>query len=109
MTRGIQDPHDYYYRRVYTDAVRAVDAARSHPLVDASRVAVTGGSQGGGITLAVAALSDRPALAMPDIPFLCDYRRAINITPAGTCPSCATSAARPRSRSVTRTGRSPST
>ena len=41
MTRGVLDPRTYYYRRVITDAVRAVDAARSHPLVDPTRVAVT--------------------------------------------------------------------
>ena len=52
MTRGVLDPATYYYRRVYTDAVRAVEAARSHPAVDATRVAVTGGSQGGGIAIA---------------------------------------------------------
>ncbi|ERK69181.1 cephalosporin C deacetylase domain protein, partial [Leifsonia aquatica ATCC 14665] len=48
MTRGIEHPDDYYYRRVFTDAVRAVDAARELPFVDRDRVAVTGGSQGGG-------------------------------------------------------------
>src|SRR6478752_7763217 len=58
MTRGIEDPADYYYRRVFTDAVRAVDAVRTLPQVDTSRVAVTGGSQGGGISLAVAGLTD---------------------------------------------------
>lgn len=31
MTRGIDAPENYYYRRVFTDAVRAVEAARSHP------------------------------------------------------------------------------
>lgn len=80
MTRGIQDPHEYYYRRVYTDAVRAVDAARSHPLVDASRVAVAGGSQGGGITIAVAGLVPDLRAAAPDVPFLCDFRRAATLT-----------------------------
>src|SRR4030042_6386140 len=30
MTQGILDPRRYYYRRIYTDAVRAVEAARSH-------------------------------------------------------------------------------
>ena len=34
MTRGIQSPDDYYYRRVYTDAVRLVDAARTLPQID---------------------------------------------------------------------------
>ncbi|MCD6302002.1 MAG: acetylxylan esterase [Anaerolineae bacterium] len=80
MTRGIMDPHDYYYRRVYTDAVRAIEAAISHPAVDTTRVAVVGGSQGGGITIAAAALSDVPKLATPDVPFLCHFRRATEIT-----------------------------
>ncbi len=79
MTRGILSPATYYYRRVFTDAVRAVEAARSHPMVDAARVAVTGGSQGGGITLAAAGLIPDVALAMPDVPFLCHYRRATEI------------------------------
>ena len=56
MTRGIDDPENYYYRRVFTDAVRAVEAARSHPLTDASRTVAVGGSQGGGITIAVGGL-----------------------------------------------------
>ena len=56
MTRGIEDPHDYYYRRLFTDAVRAVDAVRGLDAVDADRVAVVGQSQGGGTALAAAAL-----------------------------------------------------
>jgi cephalosporin-C deacetylase len=80
MTRGITDPSRYYYRRVFTDAVRAVETAREHPLVDPTRVVVGGGSQGGGITLAVAGLVDGLAGVMPDVPFLCHYRRATEIT-----------------------------
>jgi len=79
MTRGILKPDTYYYRRVFTDAVRAVEAARSHPEVDATRVAVTGGSQGGGISLAVSGLVTDLAAVMPDVPFLCSYRRATEI------------------------------
>lgn len=79
MTLGILDPATYYYRRVFTDAVRAVAAARSHAAVDASRVAVTGGSQGGGIALAVAGLVPDLAAVLPDVPFLCHYRRATEL------------------------------
>ncbi|QCR41175.1 acetylxylan esterase [Microbacterium sp. SGAir0570] len=80
MTRGIESPETYYYRRVFTDAVRAVDAVRSLPEVDASRVAVTGGSQGGGIAIAAAGLSEGLVAAMPDVPFLCHFERAIGFT-----------------------------
>jgi len=81
MTRGILDPATYYYRRVYTDAVRLIDAVAEMPFADAARIAVTGGSQGGGIALAAAALSDQVAAAMPDVPFLCDFPRAIRRSP----------------------------
>ena len=79
MTKGILDPKHYYYRRVFTDAIRAIDAARSHSDVDASQMAVTGGSQGGGITIAAAGLVPDVVAAMPDVPFLCHYRRATEI------------------------------
>jgi cephalosporin-C deacetylase len=79
MTRGALDPSEYYYRRVFTDAVRAVDAVRSHPEVDAARVAVTGSSQGGGISIAVAGLVEDLVAAAPDLPFLCDFPRATTL------------------------------
>lgn len=82
MTRGILNPKTYYYRRVFSDGVRAVEAARSHAAVDGAHIGVAGGSQGGGISIAVAALADTIELAMPDVPFLCHYRRAVEITVA---------------------------
>ena len=82
MTRGILDPATYYYRRVFTDAVRAVEAVRSHPSVDPRRVAVTGGSQGGGIALGVAGLVPDLAAVVPDVPFLCDFPRATTLIDA---------------------------
>lgn len=83
MTQGIRDPRTYYYRYVYGDALRALELLAHREEVDARRLAVTGVSQGGGLSLAVAALSERPALALPDIPFLCDFRRAMEIAQAG--------------------------
>jgi cephalosporin-C deacetylase len=80
MTRGVLDPKTYYYRRVFTDAVRALETAASHPDVDATRIAACGGSQGGGITVAVSGLSPLVKVSMPDVPYLCAYRRATQLT-----------------------------
>ncbi len=79
MTVGILDPKHYYYRRVFTDAVRAVETVRAHPEVDAAQIAVTGISQGGGLTIAAAGLVPDVVAAMPDVPFLCHYRRATEL------------------------------
>ncbi|MBK9118852.1 MAG: acetylxylan esterase [Phycisphaerales bacterium] len=100
LTRGIESPATYYYRRVIVDGLRAVVALRTHTRIDPARLALTGGSQGGGIALAVAGLlgdghattllpaalrtaNDAPggvrALAC-DVPFLCHFRRAVELT-----------------------------
>lgn len=81
MTRGIQSRETYYYRRVFTDAVRLIDAVRELDFVDADTIAVTGGSQGGAISLAVAGLVPGLLAVMPDVPFLCDFRRSVELTP----------------------------
>ncbi len=79
MTRGIGARETYYYRRVFTDAVRAVEAAAGLPGIDAARIAVCGGSQGGGISLAVAGLVPGLAGVMPDVPYLCDFYRSVGV------------------------------
>ena len=80
MTRGIESPYDHYYRRVYTDAVRAIDAIRTLDRVDPDRVTVCGGSQGGGIALAAAGLADGLVGVLPEVPFLCHFERAVGMT-----------------------------
>jgi len=80
MTRGIEDPETYYYRRLFADAVRAIDAARTLPGVDASQTFVCGISQGGAATLAVAGLVPDLAGVLPDVPFMCHIERAVTVT-----------------------------
>jgi cephalosporin-C deacetylase len=82
MTRGIDAPDNYYYRRLFTDAALAVDFVRGYEPLRDTKVVVCGGSQGGGISLAVAGLVDGLAGVLPDVPFLCDYRRAVEMTDA---------------------------
>ncbi|MCQ6273129.1 acetylxylan esterase [Pseudarthrobacter sp. R1] len=102
MTRGIASREDYYYRRVYVDAFRAVEAVQSHPEIDPAQVVLAGVSQGGGIVVAVAGLAagrlDGVVAALPDVPFLQDFPRAIDITPRGPYPEIAQFLARHRDR-----------
>lgn len=80
MTRGIGRPESYYYTRLFTDAVLAVETASQ--LAGAARVAVSGMSQGGGLALAAAALAPQAvAVCHADVPFLCDIQRGITIAP----------------------------
>jgi cephalosporin-C deacetylase len=80
LTRGISAPETYYYRRLYIDAVRAVETASVLPGVDAGRIAVAGASQGGALALAAAALSPELVwLCHADVPFLSDIERALDV------------------------------
>jgi cephalosporin-C deacetylase len=80
MTQGILSPETYYYRGAYVDCVRALDFVAERPEADVDRIGVLGASQGGGLSLAVSALDPRPKLAMAEVPFLCHYRRAVEVS-----------------------------
>jgi cephalosporin-C deacetylase len=80
MTRGLLDPETYYYRRLYVDAVRAVETAAALPGVDADRIAAAGRSQGGALALAASALAPGLVrLCHADVPFLCDIPRGMDV------------------------------
>ena len=80
MTRGIADPGSYYYRRLYVDAVRAVETAAEHPLVDAARIGVAGHSQGGGLAIAASALGPQLVrVCHAGMPFLCGIWRSLEV------------------------------
>jgi cephalosporin-C deacetylase len=81
-TRGLLAPHDHHYRRLITDAVRAVSAVRALPGVAGDRVTAVGNSQGGGLALAVAGLVPDLAAVLVTAPFLCGIRRALDLTDA---------------------------
>lgn len=79
MTRGILDFSTYYFTRLITDAVRALDVAIALPGIDIDRIAVAGASQGGGLAIAAAGLSSVPSAALVDVPFLCHIARGVAI------------------------------
>lgn len=76
IVRGLNDsPERMYYRNVFLDTALLARIVMDLPQVDPERVVATGGSQGGGLTLACAALEPRIKKAAPWYPFLCDYLR----------------------------------
>jgi cephalosporin-C deacetylase len=77
----LADPATHYYRYVFADAVLAVDALAAQEEVDETRIAITGASQGGGLSIAAAALSGRASFVWADVPFLSDFPRAVAIAP----------------------------
>lgn len=79
MTKGILSKDTYYYRGVYLDAVRALEVIQSFPEVDEHRIGVIGGSQGGALAIAAAALSDIPKVVVADYPYLSNFERAVDV------------------------------
>ena len=62
----------YYYKRVYLGCVRANDFLTSLPQFDGLNLAVTGGSQGGALSIVTAALDSRVKYLGAFYPALCD-------------------------------------
>ncbi len=76
IVRGLDnDPAKLMYRAIYLDTAQLAKIVMALPEVDENRVGATGGSQGGGLTLACTALEPRIKKAAPVFPFLCDYQR----------------------------------
>jgi cephalosporin-C deacetylase len=76
LIRGLSDhPDKLLFRQIFLDTVQLARVLMSFPEVDPKRIGALGGSQGGGLTLACAALEPRIARAAPLFPFLSDYQR----------------------------------
>lgn len=76
IIRGLDDdPRKLLFRSIFLDTAQLARIVMSLPEVDPARVGASGGSQGGALTLACAALEPGVARAASIFPFLCDYRR----------------------------------
>ena len=71
-TFNLDDRDKYYYKRVYLGCVRAIDFIFSLPQFDGSTLAVTGGSQGGALSIVTAGLDSRVKYLAAFYPALCD-------------------------------------
>lgn len=72
MRRGMASRDTYYYKDVYVGCVRALDFLCSLPGWDGRNAIVTGGSQGGALTIITAALNEKATCCAPFYPALCD-------------------------------------
>ena len=77
IIRGLDDPdpQKLLFRSIFLDTAQLARVVMSFEEVDATRVGAMGGSQGGALTIACAALEPRIKRAAPVFPFLCDYQR----------------------------------
>ena len=78
---GLEHRDNYYYRRVFLGAAKAVDFLKSLDYVDSTRIGVYGGSQGGLLSLVVAALKPEVRCVSAAYPAMCEtagsrYERA---------------------------------
>ena len=80
FVRGLDgDPNDLHYRDVFLDTAMLARIVMALDYVDETRVGVTGGSQGGGLSIACAALVPEIKLCAPIYPYLSDYKRVFEM------------------------------
>jgi cephalosporin-C deacetylase len=72
MTIKLDDRDNYYYKKVYLGCVRSIDYLCSLPEWDGKNVVVTGGSQGGALSIVTAGLDKRVTCLAAFYPALCD-------------------------------------
>jgi cephalosporin-C deacetylase len=77
IIRGLDDPdpHKLLFRNIFLDTAQLARVVMARPEVDARRVGAMGGSQGGALALACAALEPRLRRVAAVFPFLSDYQR----------------------------------
>ena len=80
LTYNLTDKNHYYYRGAYMDCLRGIDFLSNRSEINKNRIGVWGGSQGGGLTFATAALDPRPSVAVAAVPWLCNLAVAAEIT-----------------------------
>lgn len=76
INKNNRDTH--YFKRVYLGCVRAVDFIYTLPEFDGQTVGVTGGSQGGALSIVTAGLDPRIKFLAAMYPALCDYAGYLN-------------------------------
>lgn len=80
IIRGLNDkPENLLYRQIFLDTAELASIAMNMSEVDGKKVCAVGGSQGGALALACAALEPHIKYIASIYPFLCDYKRVWKI------------------------------
>jgi cephalosporin-C deacetylase len=77
IIRGLArfEPKNLFFKNVYLDTAATARILMNMDIVDENRVGAMGGSQGGALTLACAALEPRVKMNASMYPFLSDFKR----------------------------------
>lgn len=81
IIRGLADknPQKMFYRDVFLDTAQLAGIVLDLDFIDETKVYVTGGSQGGALSLACASLEPRISRVAIAEPFLCDFKRVCDM------------------------------
>lgn len=80
MTIGIDAPETWVFREIICHCLRGLDFLASRPEIDSLRLGVTGGSQGGGLSLLTAGLDRRVRAVSAGVPFLTNFPLSMTMT-----------------------------
>jgi cephalosporin-C deacetylase len=80
IIRGLSQGNDHLlFRHIFLDTVQLANVMKAMDFTDETRICATGGSQGGALTMACASLVPEVSQLAPMYPFLCDYKRVLEL------------------------------
>jgi cephalosporin-C deacetylase len=80
IIRGLSQGKEHLlYRQIFLDTVQFANVMKAMSFTDETRICAFGGSQGGALTMACAALVPEVSQLAPMYPFLCDYKRVLEL------------------------------
>ena len=80
---NLDNRDQYYYKRVFMGCIRAIDYLFTRPEFDGERLMVSGGSQGGGLSIVTTALDPRVKYFVCFYPALCDHMGYLYVRAGG--------------------------
>lgn len=81
IIRGLdeEDPNKLLFRDIFLDTAELANIAMGMDFIDENKIYAYGGSQGGALTLACAALEPKVSKIVAQMPFLSDYKRVCDM------------------------------